>query len=486
MGIQYIPGPEAILNPAFQQIAAGAQQLIDPDREFRKAMQMAVASNPQLLQTLADISKKAPGVLQSLGLGKNLSATIGNVPESTQSQIDRATSGNVVETAKTTAKTAQVQSGMSLQQAMEMADLLKNEPGLSREAAYAKVMGQTRAATESEQIGLEANKMKLAAMKKVQAMNLTAEELLERNKGLTARDILDGKLNFKDLTTLFGSEYGDAIKPFVDWELRKRQMDLEHSRLLIRSRQDADEWYKQHKFTIAANRQMTTDVGRIEDWQNYLFDPNTRKKAIELSKKDYASLSEDEKGIVDIYKAEVREGQYRMTQQTSRLAQEVNRNTSVIREMKIKGEKPEAIEPKVYLLNKILEDAGSPYTVSYEKVKRGWFGSNEELVYRDRNKNIVPAAEAEGDPLGVEAPRTRSEFPPDLSSKIDEGERRLRSLSPGARLAAVEDLAATAKSDADKAFAKIMREKVKQLNEVEVRKNRENESTATRINPAMK
>src|SRR6266516_4814819 len=63
MGVTYIPGPEATLGPALAELVKGVGHVADPNFEFRKGFERAIASNPQLLQQLADLEYKSPGAI---------------------------------------------------------------------------------------------------------------------------------------------------------------------------------------------------------------------------------------------------------------------------------------------------------------------------------------------------------------------------------------------------------------------------------------
>jgi hypothetical protein len=96
MGISYIPGPEALLAPAAQQIASGLERFINPNLQFQRQMQAALATNPALIQQLADLESNAPGLLQQMGFGE-LGNSIANVPQSIQAMIQQGSRGAVTE-----------------------------------------------------------------------------------------------------------------------------------------------------------------------------------------------------------------------------------------------------------------------------------------------------------------------------------------------------------------------------------------------------
>src|SRR5882762_3585611 len=61
MGISYIPGPEATLGPAIAELFQSIGTAVAPHAEFRKKFEQALATNPSMVQQLADLEFKSPG-----------------------------------------------------------------------------------------------------------------------------------------------------------------------------------------------------------------------------------------------------------------------------------------------------------------------------------------------------------------------------------------------------------------------------------------
>jgi hypothetical protein len=89
MGISYIPGPEQLLAPAVDTIAKGVLKFLNPNRDLQFAVRGAMATNPELLQHMADIEGNNPGTMAKLGLGP-LSDIIGSVSQSAGALTEKA------------------------------------------------------------------------------------------------------------------------------------------------------------------------------------------------------------------------------------------------------------------------------------------------------------------------------------------------------------------------------------------------------------
>lgn len=92
MAINYVPGDEAILGPAFTQLADKLADFINPSRKFSNAVMAGISNNPKLLQEFADIGATNPELLHSLGLGK-----LAQVPASAEAEFQAMNRPEIVQ-----------------------------------------------------------------------------------------------------------------------------------------------------------------------------------------------------------------------------------------------------------------------------------------------------------------------------------------------------------------------------------------------------
>lgn len=90
MTIPYLQGWGDTLSQTVPQIGAGIAHVLNPNLDQQLALKKAIATNPQLAQSLADLEHQAPGTLQRLGLG-NVGDTISQIPMSFAKQQENDT-----------------------------------------------------------------------------------------------------------------------------------------------------------------------------------------------------------------------------------------------------------------------------------------------------------------------------------------------------------------------------------------------------------
>src|SRR5690349_13348537 len=150
MGVTYLPGLDQQLGPAIGKLADAVNNYFQPNKEFQKHLQAQLAANPELIVKFADLEAKSPGTLARLGFG-NLGQDIAQVPESAAGEISRTQKGAQVEAAA--AGTAAATSQARLSQATDdnILAVMRDNPGLTYQAAKAKLTTQAAQGTIAEQ-----------------------------------------------------------------------------------------------------------------------------------------------------------------------------------------------------------------------------------------------------------------------------------------------------------------------------------------------
>jgi hypothetical protein len=83
------------LGPGLNTLIEGINHAINPDYKFQQAMKAQLATNPQLVKSLADLEVQAPGTLKGLGFG-SLVKLLQGVPESPEGAFQRTSSADIL------------------------------------------------------------------------------------------------------------------------------------------------------------------------------------------------------------------------------------------------------------------------------------------------------------------------------------------------------------------------------------------------------
>jgi len=280
MGISYIPGPEQILAPAFQQIMTGLQQYLQPNRAFQEKMRAEIAANPDLLQKLADLNTINPGVLNQMGFGP-LTGVIGGTPQSIVSQYQQQNRPAILNTltAENEAKgrEAEVNAGVNL----AVKNMMAANPTLTEEAALKQITGET-ATTRAQRPAVQAKTDTTVQQEALTQRGLGAlPDPATVNWRQEAMKSIAGTLPGE---TLFSYMSNPEAKASFDTALRT--LENERDRVAraensIKRGEGLTESYRINK--AFSEYQKSGGFGTLEMWEKFLFDPATRQRGLDLA-----------------------------------------------------------------------------------------------------------------------------------------------------------------------------------------------------------
>lgn len=257
MGISYIPGAEATLGPALAQLTQAAGQLIDPNFEFRRRFTQALATNPQLLQELADVEFASGGAV-SRNLGKLLS------PEAFAAITGTRPSAKAV-AERSLAEALPSVTGVPVSE-------LPEEPTLAQIGAIRATTGARPG--ELEQEGAESRLRRLA-------LGYIGSLTPERQQQLGT---------FVTFPQIMADEHFLAQLDFQERMFRLRNVDRINDSI-IRMREANAIWWQQH-----------TGVGTAEDWSDY-FSGRAAKRLEKLKGGETAEFSPADARLLELDEA---------------------------------------------------------------------------------------------------------------------------------------------------------------------------------------
>lgn len=448
--VTYVPGFGEQLAPAMAQIASALQQIIDPNKGLREAVQTAVAKDPTLLQSLADANARTPGILRALGLG-SVGDAISSVPESTAATIERKTSKQRVAQAET-------QTVINTDVLNKALELVQSGDPTSIEAA-AKLLGSltpTERRLQGAQADVAESKARVQAAAepaqiKAAQLDYTDQTIREQVLNNAVKNIEGlGTINFQDVAKdmLAGKQPKNLLQimsiPEARTALQQSLNALEFQRRDATDRYrmslGSDNFWLQSAFNMYRT---TGGSGSLQAWMSYLADPEVRKKAADLSEQDRNSLNTNERDLVDVANSvDVMDAKARSTQALS-INRGITAQEAVIAEAIDHGEDISTIQRHVSDLNDLLQSksvyTGRLYTAHYGDIPgsgKGLFHfTRTDLYYTDENGNVVPDTE----PLIIGANSTTKQV---VDANIMRATAQITSLPEGQWTEALDSLQA--------------------------------------------
>lgn len=381
--VQYLPGPEAILGPALGELAQSVGHLINPNREFQLRMQGALATNPGLIQQLADTEAQSPGALKALGLGP-LADVISSVPESVGAKTARTNRGTIEQTANTQVQTAAGQAQLDAGRVAATIDFLKSPEGKTAQSdqILKLLTGETPTekklkTAEAARATTEANVAAAEAPGKIAKAQLDATAIDQAIKNMPlfagkdfrqlARDFIGGKLDAATAQSLFLTPgASQALETAVRVQEQEEQRAFEKYLLSLRGDNKDDNFQTQKAYQMFTK----TNAGTLEAWKTILFQGGAAQ-AQELLKKDPTKTTQAEKDLIAAYDANERELLDNRISQARNFATGVGQALGQVRTSIKNGESDTAIQLGLNDLQAILDTragtTGSRYQVHYKE-----------------------------------------------------------------------------------------------------------------------
>jgi hypothetical protein len=309
MGIQYIPGPEALLAPAAATIAQGVAKFLNPNRQLQFKVREEMATNPDLIQKLGDLESGNPGLMHQLGLGP-IADVISSVTPSTKELIDRATQPDAPATAVARQKAEKTGADAQTAKNMMTGDIIKKagdimaaDPSISFDAALQTLTGQTASqrtvSKAEEKVRVETANKQLEGL---QRAGQIPKDLKTIDWKAEATDFLNG--NFKEKGAVFAAYFGnpDTGKTFqeaIDGVKQERQIAASKALAALHGDKSVDNFRTQKAFQ---EYEKSGGVGTLDSWQSFLFDPEAQQRARELAGGAATPANQSDRDLLNIAK----------------------------------------------------------------------------------------------------------------------------------------------------------------------------------------
>lgn len=418
--VQYIPGPESTLGPAFQQIAEGITKFFKPNLAFQMQMRDTLARNPQLIQHLADVEALAPGTLQNLGFGA-LGGIIQQTPESPAANVARTERATIGDTQRQQVQGEALKTKLDITKLQTATKILGDpeQAQVAKDAALQLLTGQTEAQRETATAGAQTAKVKAteaeaelpANLKKTalegrvldEALKTLPDDLKGVNFRQLARQFARGELDGATLTSIYMTPgMHQAFEAARHDEMFAQTQALQRWLASFREGDKDDNTLTQQAFRLYSE----SNAGTLDAWRT-LIGPGGRKKALSLSAKPVESLTQDERDLVDAYKAEQELQANEIRKRNQGFSQVINEAVNRINTARQRDEPESVIQTHVQNLQQELNAkaaiTGRQVTAHYGKVpdiganEQGFFDFNGKgLYFTDDSGKRVDEAEIYG------------------------------------------------------------------------------------------
>lgn len=413
------------LGSGLDKLIGGINHAINPDYGFQQAMKAQLATNPKLVQSLADLEVQAPGTLQRLGFGP-LTSILKGVPESPEGTFQRTSKGDIVsgEQAKLAADTAGAKLNANLHAKVLAALSDPDNPQLAQDYIQRALSGENVAEYQTTVArGKEAAMS--AQLKEVELPGLIAQakakqeqldsfikdfpQLKAANPVDLINDVLAGRKPAVDLAEYAmregGSEALNTARIIADMKFRASEAKANRA---LTQKLDPTE---RANIQTAAYMAKHTRIGDVDTWRTVLENPS---QVEELRKMKPSELNQDQKDILraddahtlDLQRQDAAD-QFKEQREQAQQIVSLRQAESTARTVIAKAGSQADIEAGLGPLNQLIgpngyrakyglpPDVGQVDTQDRKRVgalnlTKDWFAPKNQLFYVDANNKRVP------------------------------------------------------------------------------------------------
>lgn len=406
--VQILPGWGTELGAAIGSVAQLAGKIADPNRQETITMLHNFATNPELLQRVADLEKLNPGTIEKMGLG-HLKPIIDNVAESASQQFERENAGILAEVKKGTLANQAKKTKIDTSVLTKAADLLGSDPNYTLEAAYNTLGVKTpeeKKRQEQEDTAraqnISLNELKLDELKRARDAFDKSKEFNGVPLNQIARSVMTGKISALQAQTIFSNP---ELKSAVDVAISnlRDQQNFEQQQTLLGIEQSlrstsSSEVKEGTKISLAASRYAASgEVGTLDAWHDYMFDPKVSERVRELVKTPDAKVSVNEEPYKEIADYLRQTSSRQAIEQSGKVMNVIGRIAGLQSKVTNAGsddERASALADLNIALNERAQLGGPQVTASWHE--NGWgFDGGAHIEFKDKNgKALTPHAVA--------------------------------------------------------------------------------------------
>lgn len=275
------------LGPALQGIADTVATVIDPNYKFKQAMRNKLATDPDLIRQLSATEDAAPGTLEAMGFGKQLTSIIRKAPipekdlieKNLRPAVEKATKQPEVAESAATQRVANVQPGQVKEDitkgqiAQTGSDFIKASPENANIVGAVSTTGARPFQLQNEQSGLEATS--------------SANAWLQTHQGATIPDIVKGffdkSIPANVMSGLFNiPSYGAALKSALDAQLDQERVAAQLKIGMARTAAELNDATYRRKYALWGPTAI--QIGANPDAIiAYMDDPKVQERGIDLA-----------------------------------------------------------------------------------------------------------------------------------------------------------------------------------------------------------
>lgn len=399
------------LATGLKGIAETVATVIDPNYKFKQAARNALASNPDLIRQLSAVEDNAPGTLEAMGFGKQLTSIIRRAPIPEKELIEKITRPAVEKAAsdpklaenratqQVTGQTPQQISVADFQAALGQAGTkaLQN-PEVANIAGTAQATGARPAELQQEQINIKSAE---AATKYIDEHPESLPQI--------AQNIFAGKIPMSAAAGMFNSPYGNALKSFLDVMMTRETLQAREQIALAQHAQGLNDATYRMKWSRVLP--IAEKIGaNPETIIKYFDDPKTRSRADQLAANPSLIKTDEDRelaataaGLIRMNKAD-RHKQYR--ESALEIVSLVDKFKKNLQDDENDPSMRNALIGEIQSALDLRHELGGPqYYVKYEKPPDATkiFGhtfGDKQLFYVDKNGKLVDPSIAQSfDPV---------------------------------------------------------------------------------------
>ena len=441
MGIQILPSTGDAIAGTIKDLAAGIDKFINPNKDLQLAVQRTVATNPELLQHMADMEANAPGTMGRLGLG-NLAPIIAAIPQSAAATAEAATRPRAAEQATATqgaaiatANTTTSRAGLTGEVIQKAGKIMAADPSISFDAAL-KTLGldtqseRTVADTKAKVATAEGDLTLQAALRARQL----PEDLSKIDWTTEASSFLDGDLPGSAAAAYFGNkDTREAFTTAIHSIMTQRQIDATAAWRASRGT-GVDNLEKRQAFTMYTR---TGGTANLQSWRDYLFNPEKRQRAEELLVSGAEPKTDEDKALLAIARVNREQKNTLATGEVLKVNSAIKKSLDDIDKADTPQNREQLINSLNIALKRRAEFGGMDVVASWDDqpwYKPGFMGGGDKLIFKDRKTGKIIDGETVNSV--ITDPQASDIRGPELSPVAQKSLQAILALPPAQREAA--------------------------------------------------
>jgi hypothetical protein len=293
------------LGPALSGLADTVATVIDPNFKFKQAMRNKLATDPDLIRQLSSVEDSAPGTLEAMGFGKQLTSIIRKAPipekdlieKNTRPAVDKASKDPALAENRATQQVTNLTPGgvktdtFKGNVAQAGTDFINASPANAQTVGAVSTTGARPFELGNETSGMEAT--------------ASANAFLQKNPDVSmsqiAQGFIGGKIPASVISGLYNiPSYGEGLKTIINYELENYRNEAYRAIGMAKTPTEFDN----ATFRMMYSRWLpfATKIGSNPIAViNYMNNPDQQTKAADLAANPEKVKTDADRELVKIY-----------------------------------------------------------------------------------------------------------------------------------------------------------------------------------------